>query len=61
MKQYKGVAYFKNYKDARLHMKKHAPNGRLVSYERGWAVQVRISGPYLDKFGNHFESEKELK
>jgi hypothetical protein len=32
-------------------MKKFAPKGRIVEYERGYAIQVRTSGPYLNKSG----------
>ena len=49
--EHKGVAYFKDRKDAEAHMKKFAPKGRIVEYERGYAVQIRISGPYLNKSG----------
>mgnify|MGYP003644419451 FL=1 len=52
VKDYKGVAYFKSYEDAKGHMEKYAKIGRLVSYIRGWAVQTRISGPYLNKTGD---------
>lgn len=51
VKEYEGVAYFKDRKDAEAHMKKFAPKGRVVEYERGYAVQTRISGPYLNKSG----------
>jgi hypothetical protein len=51
VKEYKGIAYFKDRKDAEAHMKKYAPKGRIVEYERGYAVQVRIMGPYLNKAG----------
>ena len=47
----KGTAYFKDWRDADAHRKTHAPAGRLVEYLLGWAVQVRKSGPYLDKKG----------
>ena len=51
VKEYKGIAYFENRKDAESHMKKFAPKGRIVEYERGYAIQVRTSGPYLNKSG----------
>jgi hypothetical protein len=51
VKEYKGIAYFKDRKDAEAHMKRYSPKGRVVGYERGYAVQTRISGPYLDKSG----------
>ena len=49
VKEYKGVAYFKTRKDAEEHMKKFAPKGRVVEFGRGYAVQTKISGPYLNK------------
>ena len=51
VKEYKGIAYFKDRKDAEAHMKKFAPKGRVVEYDRGYAVQTKISGPYLNKSG----------
>ena len=60
VKEHKGVAYFKDRKDAVTHMKKFSPKGRVVSYERGHAVQTRISGPYLNKTGTVSE-EVELE
>jgi hypothetical protein len=47
----KNVVYFHDYSDAREHKNRYAPNGRIVSYGLGWAVQVRISGPYLNAKG----------
>jgi len=49
-----GVAYFQVFNDARDHGQKHGkgyPAWRVVSYERGFAVQARISGPYFGKNG----------
>ena len=57
VKEYQGVAYFKTRKDAEAHMKKFAPKGRVVEYERGYAVQTRTSGPYLNKAGKTEEVE----
>jgi len=57
VKEYKGVAYFKTRKDAEEHMKKFAPKGRVVEFGRGYAVQTRISGPYLNKTGKAEEVE----
>ena len=57
VKEYKGVAYFKTRKDAEKHMKKFAPKGRVVEYQRGYAVQTRIAGPYLNKAGKTEEVE----
>jgi len=56
--EYKGTAYFKDRKDAEEHMKKFAPEGRVVEYVRGYAVQTRISGPYLNKSGKVKEEIK---
>lgn len=54
----KGHVYFKSYHDARdfgvLHCKGY-PAWRCVAYDRGWAVQVRPSGPYLNKEGKIVE------
>ena len=60
VKEYKGVAYFKDRKDAEAHMKKFAPKGRVREYERGYAVQTRIAGPYLNKAGK-VEEQVELE
>ncbi len=60
VKEYKGVAYFKDLKDAEAHMKKFAPKGRVREYERGYAVQTRIAGPYLNKAGK-VEEQVELE
>lgn len=49
----KGVVYFHDYCDAREHKNRYAPNGRIVSYDLGWAVQVRICGPYLNANGGY--------
>ena len=57
VKEYKGVAYFKTRKDAEEHMKKFAPKGRVVEFGRGYAVQTKISGPYLNKSGKTEEVE----
>ena len=59
VKEYKGVAYFKDRKDAEAHMKKFAPKGRVREYERGYAVQTRIAGPYLNKAGKVEEQVEE--
>ena len=60
VKEYKGVAYFKDRKDAEAHMKKFAPKGRVVEYDRGYAVQTKIAGPYLNKSGK-VEEQVELE
>ena len=60
VKEYKGIAYFENRKDAESHMKKFAPKGRIVEYERGYAIQVRTSGPYLNKSGKIDEEVEKI-
>ena len=55
-KLHKGVAYFPSYESARTVLKKRlSGNGRLVAYDRGWAIQYWISGPYYPEheFANH--------
>ncbi len=32
-------------------MKNFAPKGRVVEFGRGYAVQTKTSGPYLNKAG----------
>ena len=51
VKEYQGVAYFKTWRDAQNHLEKHCPSGFVRSYVRGWAVQTRNGGPYLNKSG----------
>jgi len=53
-KQYKGIVYFESMNDASnfgfANLSNHPDykkTWRVVSYERGYAVQVRISGDYL--------------
>ena len=57
VKEYKGVAYFKDRKDAEAHMKKYAPKGRIREYDRGYAIQTKIAGPYLNKSGKTEEAD----
>ena len=40
----KGTAYFETFSEARSIAAK--VGGRVVEYERGFAVQYRVSGPY---------------
>ena len=54
VKEFKDVAYFENFNDARDHGAEHGkgfPNWRVVSYGRGYAVQAYISGPYFNMKG----------
>ena len=43
---YKGVRYWPNWHAARK-VAQEAGLTRIIGYERGWAVQTYISGPYL--------------
>lgn len=45
-RMHKGVAYYPSYIGARAVRDKFVPDGRLISYGLGWAIQYRISGPY---------------
>lgn len=48
MRKHKGVYYFDKRETAESALKAlEWPNGRIVEYERGFAVQVHKSGPYL--------------
>jgi hypothetical protein len=48
MRIYKGVFYFPTFQAARDYAQAHGyPADRLNSFERGWAIQLRISGPYV--------------
>jgi hypothetical protein len=45
----KGVYYYKDYKEARAilyDLKKQFPDARIVGYQKGWAIQYYVSGPY---------------
>lgn len=59
--EYRGIAYFKDRKDAEAHMKKFAPKGRVREYDRGYAIQTKIAGPYLNKSGKVEEEKEEVK
>ncbi len=46
----KGIAYFRTCQEAELAYDKivrEFPNARIVEYEIGFAVQLRVSGDYL--------------
>jgi hypothetical protein len=48
MTTHKGIRYFPTYQEAEAFAQAAGVIGyRLVSYIRGWAIQIRISGPYL--------------
>ena len=49
---HKGVRYFADCREALDFRDRYGVDGaRVVRYQRGWAVQVRISGPYLGPDG----------
>lgn len=44
---YKGVYYFFTYAEAKRYAEDHElPTDRIRFFIRGWAIQLRISGPY---------------
>lgn len=45
-KIHKGTAYFPSYAAAHTVMRHRVPTGRIVEYDRGYAIQYWISGPY---------------
>lgn len=48
MKIYKGHYYFATYQDARAYAIKHGwPSDRINAFDRGWAIQQDVSGPYV--------------
>jgi hypothetical protein len=44
---HRGVTYFATFAEAR-NVRDTLPGSRIVEYGRGFAVQLRISGPYYD-------------
>ncbi len=54
MKIKRGIYYFETYQEAREYaLKNNHPTDRIIKYQIGWAIQLRISGPYVGR-------EKEL-
>jgi hypothetical protein len=48
MNTYRGVYYFPTFEAARDYaIANNWPVARIISYQRGWAIQIRISGPYV--------------
>ena len=44
---HKGIHYFRTYELARAYAVAHGmPTDRLIHYTLGWAIQLRVSGPY---------------
>ena len=43
----KGIYYFRTFQVARAYAIEHGlPTDRIIHYGLGWAIQLRISGPY---------------
>lgn len=44
----KGIYYFASYEAARDYARKRDyPTDRIIRYGLGWAIQLRVSGPYV--------------
>lgn len=45
---YKGIYYFNSYELARDYATLFGyPANRIINYDLGWAIQLRIRGPYV--------------
>ena len=45
---YKGTYYFDDYNDAKKYaIANKFPTNRIIDYERGWAIQLKVSGGYV--------------
>lgn len=45
---HKGVYYWPSFEAARDYaVERSLPTDRIISYQLGWAIQLRISGPYV--------------
>ncbi len=45
---HKGIFYFATRPDALTYANQHQhPTSRIIAYERGYAIQLRKSGPYV--------------
>lgn len=48
MKTHKDIFYFSTYQAAREYAEtNNFPHDRIISYDLGWAIQWRVSGPYV--------------
>ncbi len=48
MINHKGVFYFATFQVARQYALDNGfPTNRIIAYTRGWAIQLRVSGPYV--------------
>jgi len=44
----KGIFYFPTFQAARKHAQDNGhPTNRIIEYQKGWAIQLRVSGPYV--------------
>lgn len=44
-----GTTYWPTYEDARAYAEAHGyPTDRIIAYLAGWAIQLRVSGPYVN-------------
>jgi hypothetical protein len=51
----KETTYFKSYTDAANYAKAHnLPTDRILNFQRGWAIQFYVSGPYVDITKDNF-------
>ena len=42
------VFYFNTFEAARDYAERNSwPTNRIIGYEPGWAIQIRVSGPYV--------------
>ena len=49
MKTVRGTTYFPTFQDARNFASEHTlPTDRIIEYGKGWAIQLRVSGPYFN-------------
>ena len=49
-KEFRNVYYFESFNDAISYALKHDyPTDRIIHYDRGWAIQLRVSGPYVGR------------
>ena len=50
MTTWKGIYYFPTFSAARAYAVGHNhPTDRIIAYKLGWAIQLRVSGPYVGK------------
>jgi hypothetical protein len=48
MRNHKGIFYFPTYEAARVYADYRGyPSDRIIKYDLGWAIQLRVSGPYV--------------